>query len=131
MRDLISSQNSQMERLLENMREQKQREQNQRYYHENPVAAITGIIERQIKDFESNLQDGYELGAWLASFGNQILIIVEEIQFAEPALVIFHGRDDQDNKLQLIQHASQLNLLLNAVKKNNDVPRKPIGFVHD
>ena len=103
----------------------------QRYYHENPVAAIKKVIQKQITDFESNLGDEYELGAWLASFGNQILIIVEEIQFSEPALVIFNGRDNLNNKLQLIQHASQLNLLLNAVKKTTDEPRRPIGFIYD
>lgn len=95
---------------------------------DNPVIAIREIIENQIREFESNLEDDYELGAWLASFGSQILIIVENIQFSEPNMVIFHGRDDHGNKLQLIQHATQLNLLLNAVKKTTNEPRKPIGF---
>lgn len=97
---------------------------------ENPVIAIQETIETQIREFESNLEDDYELGAWLASFGSKILIIVENIQFCEPSMVIFHGRDDRGNKLQLIQHATQLNLLLNAVKKTTDEPRKRIGFHH-
>ncbi|WP_151797365.1 DUF6173 family protein [Acinetobacter bereziniae] len=98
---------------------------------ENPVVAIQETIELNIKKFESNLEDGYELGAWLASFGNQILIIVENIEFAKPSIIIFHGRDNEGNKLQLIQHANQLNLLLNAVKKQTDQPRQQIGFIHN
>lgn len=103
---------------------------NKQHRIENPVIAIRETIETQVREFESNLEDGFELGAWLASFGSQILIIVENIQFSEPSMVILHGRDDHGNKLQLIQHATQLNLLLNAVKKTNDEPRKPIGFHH-
>lgn len=94
----------------------------------NPVIAIRETIEAQVREFESSLEDDYELGARLASFGSQILIIVESIQFSEPNMVIFHGRDEKGNKLQLLQHSSQLNLLLNAVKKINDEPRRPIGF---
>lgn len=116
---------------IEALQLKKSKDDLQRYYHENPVAAIKKVIQKQITDFESNLGDDYDLGAWLASFGNQILIIVEEIQFSEPTLVIFNGRDNLNNKLQLIQHASQLNLLLNAVKKTTDEPRRPIGFIYD
>lgn len=99
--------------------------------HENPVLAIRTSLEDQIKEFESNLNEDYELGAWLASFGNQILIIVEQIIFEEPILIIFKGRDSDGNALQLVQHASQLNLLLNAVKKQSNEPRQQIGFIHN
>lgn len=102
-----------------------------KYRHENPVIAIQETIENNIKSFETNLEEGYELGAWLASFGNQILIIVENIEFSEPSVIIFHGRDNEGNKLQLIQHVNQLNLLLNAVKKQTDEPRQQIGFIHN
>jgi len=120
-------QNNQL-RLIQ---EEKSKQDLQRYYHENPVAGIRSTIEDQIKAFEATLGEDYVLGAWLASFGNQILIIVEKIQFSEPALVIFHGQDQDGNKLQLIQHASQLNLLLNAVKKAPDQPQYKVGFVTD
>ncbi|WHP06338.1 MULTISPECIES: DUF6173 family protein [Acinetobacter] len=120
-----------LQKALNAVQQHNAKQELQRFYHENPVAAIRKTFEDQVKEFEESLSDDYEVGAWLASFGNQILIIVEKIQFSEPNLIIFHGRDDQDNKLQLIQHATQLNLLLNAVKKTTEEPRKPIGFVHD
>ncbi|WP_353168685.1 DUF6173 family protein [Acinetobacter sp.] len=123
--------NNHMQEALSNLRNVENVKEQRKHLHENPVAAIRGIIESQVRDFEDNLEDDYELGAWLASFGNQILIIVEQIQFEEPTLIIFKGRDNSGNKLQLIQHASQLNLLLNAVKKQTDEPRQQIGFIHN
>ncbi|XYS24169.1 DUF6173 family protein [Acinetobacter baumannii] len=96
---------------------------------ENPVITIEKTIRAQIEEFEAGLEEGYVLGAWLASFGNQILILVESIEFSKPNVIIFKGKDDQGNKLQLIQHVNQLNLLLNAVKNNPEIPRSKIGFI--
>ncbi|WP_151956098.1 DUF6173 family protein [Acinetobacter guillouiae] len=130
----MSTSKGQVSAALNSMRQMDDsiaRQLREKHRSENPVVAIQETIESNIKNFESNLEDGYELGAWLASFGNQILIIVENIEFAKPSIIIFHGRDNQGNKLQLIQHANQLNLLLNAVKKETEQPRQPIGFIHN
>lgn len=120
---------------LEAIRRQSQLQENRRNLHENPVLAIKPVIQNQIRAFEASLEQLDDptlyVGAWLASFGQQRLIVVHQIQLEEPCLIIFHGLDEQGLPLSLIQHANQLNFLLQAFKRETDEPRRPIGFVHN
>lgn len=106
----------------------------QQTLHENPVLAIKPVLEEQIRSFEASLEQMDDptlyVGAWLASFGQQRLIVVNQIQLEEPCLIIFHGKDEDGLPLSLIQHVSQLNFLLQACKLVTDEPRRPIGFTY-
>lgn len=86
------------------------------------------IIMDRIKEFESELDDEHEAAVRLASFGQAVTMIVTEIGYSNPNTLVFWGYVN-GNKATLIQHMSQLNFLLVAVKKEN--PSKPprrIGF---
>lgn len=111
------------------------KKERQRTFHENPVLAIRPAIEQQIKAFEAELEKledpSLYVGLWLASFGQQRLILVQQIEFDEPCLIIFHGFGEDGSPLKLIQHVSQLNFLLEARKHVSDGFRQPIGFIHN
>ena len=57
------------------------------------------------------------------------ILKIEGLGFFDPDLVTFYGTDDQGLKIQLIQHVSQLNVMLQARPKSDphDAPRR-IGF---
>ena len=57
------------------------------------------------------------------------VIRIEGIGFFDPDIVTFYGSDPAGTKTQLIQHVSQLNVLLRALPKQADeaAPRR-IGF---
>ena len=61
--------------------------------------------------------------------GQAGVLQIEGVGFFDPDLVTFYGRDEDGMKTQLIQHVSQLNVMLRAVPKQvaEDPPRR-IGF---
>lgn len=86
------------------------------------------VIMDRIKEFEDDLDSDHEVAVRLASFGQSITMSVTEIGYSNPNTLVFYGYVG-DQFATLIQHVSQLNFLLLAVKKA--VPEKPprrIGF---
>lgn len=54
---------------------------------------------------------------------------IEGVGFFDPDLVTFYGRDEDGLKTQMIQHVSQLNVILRAVPKESpSEPPRRIGF---
>lgn len=54
---------------------------------------------------------------------------IEGVGFFEPDILTFYGRDEEGLRTQLIQHVSQLNVVLRAVPKLEDEePLRRIGF---
>lgn len=85
-------------------------------------------IKEEIEGFQSTLSEDFDVCVQLASFGGNILMQVTEIGYQNPDLMYFYGYVN-GNEAQLIQHVSQLNFLLMAIKKEdpNKAPRR-IGF---
>ncbi len=94
----------------------------------NPVIEVCQAIQAYIEAFENGLDDEHEIGIRLASFGGVVVFHAEKIGFFKPNVITFYGITDEGEKVQLIQHVSQLNFLLKAVKKLEDKPCR-IGFV--
>lgn len=86
-------------------------------------------IKEQVNKFQVDLSNDEDVCVSLACFGSNIVMQVNEIGFQNPDLLYFYGYINGE-KAQLIQHTSQLNFLLVAVKKSdpNSAPRR-IGFV--
>jgi Family of unknown function (DUF6173) len=87
-----------------------------------------GLME-QIYEFEKMLNDDEEIAAHLASFGQTILIQIEEVSYHDPFLIVFYGFSD-GNRVRLVQHTTQLNVLFTSIKLNpaeNRVANR-IGF---
>ena len=81
----------------------------------------------RIKEFEGTLDD-HEVAVRLASFGQSITMSVTDIGYSNPSTLCFL-RLIGDQRATLIQHMSQLNFLLLAVRKADpEKPPRRIGF---
>lgn len=86
-------------------------------------------IKEEVESFQNSLTDEFDVMVQMASFGKEIIMVVEDIGYQNPDILYFWGTI-HGQKAQLIQHQSQLNFLLLACKKE-DPKAKPhrIGFV--
>lgn len=85
-------------------------------------------LKRMILEYQSTLDADHEIAVTLASFGDNVTMLVEEIYYIDPVLFVFKGMVG-DNYSTLIQHVSQLNILLTTVTKHDpEKPARRIGF---
>lgn len=82
-----------------------------------------------INNFESDMPDDMQAGGRLVSAGNMTFSI-QDVGFWDPNMIVFYGELSDGSHVELVQHLSQLNLLLVAVKRTDDTdkPRRIIGF---
>ena len=86
------------------------------------------VIMKRIREFEETLDDDHEIAIQLASFGQSVTLSVTDIGYSNPSTLVFYGYVG-DQRATLIQHMSQLNFLLIAVKKAEpEKPARRIGF---
>ncbi len=81
-----------------------------------------------IRNFEEQLDNQHEVAMGFA--GTEAGVIrIEGVGYYDPDIVTFYGSDPDGGRTQLIQHVSQLNVLLRAMPKplSKDPPRR-IGF---
>jgi len=82
-----------------------------------------------INDFHRDLDDDFEVGVQLVSFGNQITFHIKNIGYWNPSLISFSGVADNGDPVDLIQHVTQISILLMKMKRNEpEKPKTPIGF---
>lgn len=81
-----------------------------------------------IRNFEAQLDATQEIAMGFTG-GQAGVVQIEGVGFFDPDIVTFYGRDEDGAKTQLIQHVTQLNVILRAVPKQvaEDPPRR-IGF---
>ena len=97
---------------------------------DNPARWMFERLATYIKQFESTLDDEHEIGARLVSFGHNLTFHIEDMGYYAPDMIVFYGKNDNGEPVQLIQHTSQLSVLLVAVRKQAERPRR-IGFILD
>lgn len=81
-----------------------------------------------LQKFEEGLDDGHEIAMGFAGTDAGVLRI-EGMGYFDPDIVTFYGSDLAGGKMQLVQHVSQLSVVLRAVPKavNHEKPNR-IGF---
>ncbi len=81
-----------------------------------------------IKNFEKTLDDEHEIAMGFTDTGAGVLRI-EGLGYFDPDIVTFYGTDAMGGRVQLVQHVSQLNVILRAMPKAPEAeePRR-IGF---
>jgi len=94
----------------------------------NPAKWAHERLVRSIIEFEKGLDDDKEIGARLVSFTEHETFHIEDVGYWGPDFVIFHGTNPDGNPVELIQHLSQVSVLLVAMPKEGDEPRR-IGFI--
>lgn len=81
-----------------------------------------------IRNFEEQLDNSQEVAMGFAG-GEAGVLQIEGVGFFEPDLLTFYGRDEDGLKTQLIQHVTQLSVVLRAVPKEEPLePPRRIGF---
>ena len=80
-----------------------------------------------INDFEKELDSDHEVGARLVSFGSDVTFNIDDVGYWGPDMIIFHGVSADGKKVQLLQHVSQLSVLLVSAAKVHEKARR-IGF---
>jgi hypothetical protein len=82
-----------------------------------------------INDFHKNLDQEHEVGARLVNFGQTVTFHIEDISYWNPSLISFIGRNSNGEPVELVQHVSQISILLVAMKREDtSQPKRPIGF---
>lgn len=98
---------------------------------ERPKSPAEWAYERlvlYIRNFESQLDSSQEIAMGFAGSEAGVLQI-EGLGYFDPDIVTFYGRDDDGVKTQLVQHVSQLSVILRAVPKvREEAPPRRIGF---
>jgi hypothetical protein len=93
----------------------------------DPAAWMHQRVVQQIMEFEKNLGEDQEIGGrFVQGPGNEPLHISNVASWG-PDMILFMGQYPDGRKFELIQHYSQVNVLLVAVPKMRDEPRR-IGF---
>lgn len=82
-----------------------------------------------LRNFESQLDAQHEVALGFAGSDAGVLRI-EGLGYFDPDLLTFYGQDEAGARTQLIQHVSQLNVMLRAVAKESppSEPPRRIGF---
>jgi hypothetical protein len=84
-------------------------------------------IARQIRDFEEQLSGDEEIGLPLVAAPKTGIMHIEDIGYWGPDMLIYHGRNDHRKPMRLLQHYTQMSILLTAVPKIQAKPNR-IGF---
>ena len=81
-----------------------------------------------IKNFEEQLDNEHEVAMGFTG-ADAGVIRIEGIGYFDPDIVTFYGSDPAGTKTQLIQHVTQLNVILRALPKKvaTEAPQR-IGF---
>ncbi|MBI6629312.1 DUF6173 family protein [Pontibaca salina] len=81
-----------------------------------------------IRNFEEQLDSEHEVAMGFTG-GNTGVLRIEGMGYFDPDIVTFYGSDAGGARNQLVQHVSQLNVLLRAMPKPDaDKPAYRIGF---
>jgi Family of unknown function (DUF6173) len=100
------------------------------FLHEHGSDKASGArkrLEAWIRTFESQLSEAEEMVVRLASMGSLVDLHVQEIKSAKPMLIVFVGMTPQGKRAHLIQHISQISIVLTSVPKTGAQARR-LGF---
>lgn len=81
-----------------------------------------------IQNFEEQLDNEHEVAMGFTGTDAGVLRI-EGIGYFDPDIVTFYGTDESGARTQLVQHVSQLNVMLRALPRDvSSEPPRRIGF---
>lgn len=83
---------------------------------DNPAGYMHQRLSERLKAFQSTLDIETELGILVVG-GMASPFHLRSIAYSDPDILIFTGIDTNGNQVQLLQHHSQMGIMLVAVKK--------------
>ena len=93
----------------------------------NPARWTYQNLVECINNLEKSFDDQHEIGARLVAFGSSVTFHLQDMNYYDPNIINFYGKNEEGEALQLIQHVSQLSVMLITLKKQSDKPVR-IGF---
>jgi Family of unknown function (DUF6173) len=93
----------------------------------NPAKWMHERLVKSIIEFEEALDETQEIGARLVNFGEREPIHINDVGYWGPDLVIFYGTNADKRPVELLQHVTQVSVLLVAMPKEHEQARR-IGF---
>ena len=94
----------------------------------SPAQWMYARIAQAIVAFEKQLDAEHEVGFRLVSFNDAQTMHVLDVGYWAPDLILFFGRSHDGAPMQLMQHVTQVSLLLVAAKKQTEEQPRRIGF---
>ena len=83
-----------------------------------------------INNFDSTLDQEHEVGVRLVSFGQTVVFHLDDMSYWNPSLISFQGITEDGEPVELIQHVSQISILLMKLKRPDPTkPKKKLGFI--
>lgn len=95
---------------------------------DNPAEWAFVRLSKMIEEFEANLDKDEEIGARVVGLPGDGTMQIMDVGFWGPDLLLFFGRNADGKPVRLIQHYTQVNVLLSAVKKPEEREARRIGF---
>ncbi|MBN8553711.1 MAG: hypothetical protein J0L52_12550 [Caulobacterales bacterium] len=96
---------------------------------ENPAEWAFVRLSRLIQDFEKQLDEDSEVGATIASGPGDAAFTIRDLGFWGPDFILFMGVNAAGRPIRLVQHYTQVNVLLGALPKEKpQEPPRRIGF---
>jgi hypothetical protein len=100
-----------------------------RSIQENRASELARNILNEIQEYDVTLDNAHEVGVRLVSFGQTVTFHLKEIGYIDPSLIVFTGKTNDGDPVELMQHVSQISILLMKLPRQHpETPKKPIGF---
>lgn len=93
----------------------------------DPAAWMHQRLVHQIMEFEKNLGPEHEVGGRFVQGPSGEPLHLSNVASWSPDMILFMGEFADGRKWELMQHYSQVSLLLVAIPRTSDTPRR-IGF---
>ena len=90
---------------------------------ENRASALARHIFNKIQAYAATLDEAHEVGLRLLSAGPPLTLHFAGMGYADPSLIAFTGATDAGEPLEVIQHVSQISMLLTTVPRLH--PERP------
>jgi hypothetical protein len=98
----------------------------------NSTSEICKVVIKWIQDFEATVDEDHEFWVRLVNFGEKTQFNLKQIDYSSSPLVLFKGITETGQPVELIQHISQISILLTKLPRENPkVPKKPTEFTSE
>lgn len=94
----------------------------------NNAEYIAKVIGQKINNFQSALSDNEDVALQIIQFNNSIFLYVTEVSHLGMGLIVLQGLDTAQRPCEIVQHISQVNLLMMIVPKAPEILHRKIGF---
>ena len=80
----------------------------------NTARQIASRLYEAVINYQKSLSNAQDVALQIVHFNTNTIIIVENIGYIDYSLVVFRGKDNNGRPIELIQHISQINVLMNV-----------------